>query len=398
MKSEVLLNSKNLSQVWIKASILGTVWAASEIVLGSFLHNIKMPFSGNVLVGIAMVLLISANHIWIEKGVIWRSGLICALLKTMSPSAIIFTPMIAIFTESILLELMIVLFNRKKIGYYLGAALAMSWNLVQKILIMIFFYSMNLVKVYDKIMESAQKQLHLDYEITWLPILFLLLIYIVLGLIVAYYGIKVGKQLLDKNYHPEFSDFNTDALSNLRKNTADFMYSKWWLIANTTLPILLFLIKSYLSIYVWVTLVIVLIAVWSVRYKRALKQVMKPKFWIWFIAITMLTSLLFSNFQNTENGILNGLQIGFLMNIRAILLIVSLTTIGTELYNPKIRNWLQNGKFKQLTLAIELSLDSLPTVMANMPGFKAIMKTPTLVFYQLIWQANNRLKKINLDE
>jgi hypothetical protein len=388
------VNTKSLNQKWIKAAVLGTVWAASEIVLGSFLHNIRMPFSGNVLVGIAMILLISASHIWKEKGVIWRSGLICALLKTMSPSAIIFTPMIAIFTEGVLLELMVRLFRRKNIGYYIGAALAMSWNLFQKILIMIFFYSMNLVKVYEKIMKSAEKQLHLNFDLTWVPILVLLVVYIILGLVVAYFGIKVGKQLLDKNYHPEFTEFNSNGLSNFRKNTTNFNYSKLWLIANIILPILVFLIKDYISFYLWIALVVVLVGVWSIRYKRALKQVMKPKFWIWFVMITMLTSLLFSNFQEGENGINEGLKIGLMMNLRAILLIVSLTTIGTELYNPKIRKWLQNGRFRQLTLAIELSLESLPNVMANMPSFKAIVKTPSIVFYQLIWQANNRLKSI----
>jgi hypothetical protein len=388
------VNTKSLNQKWIKAAVLGTVWAASEIVLGSFLHNIRMPFSGNVLVGIAMILLISASHIWKEKGVIWRSGLICALLKTMSPSAIIFTPMIAIFTEGVLLELMVRLFRRKNIGYYIGAALAMSWNLFQKILIMIFFYSMNLVKVYEKIMKSAEKQLHLNFDLTWVPILVLLVVYIILGLVVAYFGIKVGKQLLDKNYHPEFTEFNSNGLSNFRKNTTNFDYSKLWLIANIILPILVFLIKDYISFYLWIALVVVLVGVWSIRYKRALKQVMKPKFWIWFVMITMLTSLLFSNFQEGENGINEGLKIGLMMNLRAILLIVSLTTIGTELYNPKIRKWLQNGRFRQLTLAIELSLESLPNVMVNMPSFKAIVKTPSIVFYQLIWQANERLKSI----
>jgi len=145
-------------------------------------------------------------------------------------------------------------------------------------------------------------------------------------------------------------------------------------------------------------LVVVLVAIWSIRYKRALRQVMKPKFWIWFVLITMLTSLLFSNFQESQDGLNEGLKIGLMMNLRAILLIVSLTTIGTELYNPKIRKWLQNGRFRQLTLAIELSLESLPNVMANMPSFKAIVKTPSIVFYQLIWQAYQRLKSINTDD
>jgi len=391
---DTVKSKQKLNQKWIKAAVLGTVWAASEIVLGSFLHNIRMPFSGNILVGIAMVLLISASHIWQEKGVIWRSGLICALLKTMSPSAIIFTPMIAIFTEGVLLEMMVRLFKRKKIGYYLGAALAMSWNLFQKILIMIFFYSMNLVRVYEKIMKSAEKQLHLNFDLKWIPILILLAVYILLGLVVAYFGIKVGKQLLDKNYHPDFTKYHAKESVNFRKNTKDFNYSKWWLFANLLMPILVFLIKDSISFYIWIAIVILLVVVWSIRYKRALRQVMKPKFWIWFVLITMLTSLLFSNYNDTQNGINEGLKIGLMMNLRAILLIVSLTTIGTELYNPKIRKWLQNGRFRQLTLAIELSLESLPNVIANMPSLKAIVKTPSIVFYQLVWQANERLKSI----
>jgi len=88
-----------LNEKWIKASIAGTIWAASEIVLGSFLHNLKVPFSGNILTAIGLIILISISYIWTERGLFWRAGVICALMKAMSPSAVIFGPMIAIFTE-----------------------------------------------------------------------------------------------------------------------------------------------------------------------------------------------------------------------------------------------------------------------------------------------------------
>ena len=387
--------SKNrLNQKWVKAAMLGTVWAASEIVLGSFLHNVKIPFSGNILVGIAMVLLISASHLWKEKGLIWRSGLICALLKTMSPSAIIFTPMLAIFTEGVLLESMVRLFNRKKIGYYLGAALAMSWNLFQKIAIMTFFYGMNLIKVYEKLMHSAQQTLHWKFDIVWLPLLSLLLIYIILGVFVAHFGIKIGKQLLDKQYHPEFLQMKSVEKTFL-KTSKNMNYSISWLFVNLILAISIFVIKGYVSFYVWVALVVLLVAFWAIKYKRAFRQVIKPKFWILFIVITMISSVVFTNFQDADNNIYEGIKIGVTMNLRAILLIISLTILGVELYNPKIRNWLQKGRFEQVSLAIQLSLESLPNVMANMPSFKTIIKSPSIVFYQLIWQANERLKNHN---
>ncbi len=384
--------SNSLNQKWIKAAVLGTIWAASEIVLGSFLHNIRMPFSGNILVSIAMILLIAASHLWTEKGIIWRSGLICALLKTMSPSAIIFGPMVAIFMEGVLLEFAIRIFKRRKIGYIVGAALAMSWNLPHKIINMVFYYGMDIVRVYEMLMKSAQKKLHWHFDIVWVPLATMLVLYILIGITAALIGIRVGKNLLDKNYKPKFTNLKSNYMLPIQPIKESFNYSIFWLVSNLMLPISIMILKSHISFYTWLVLVVLLVGFWSFRYKRALRQVAKPKFWIWFILLTMLTSVLFSNFQNTENGVQEGIRIGVTMNLRAILLIVSFTVLGTELYNPIIRKRFLKGRFKQLSLALELSLESLPNTIASIPDFKTILKTPSLVFYQLIWQANERLK------
>jgi hypothetical protein len=376
---------KKLNNKWIKAAVLGTIWAASEIVLGSFLHNIRFPFSGNILVGIAMILLIAASHIWTEKGIIWRSGLICAILKTMSPSAVIFGPMIAIFMESVLLETAVRLIKNKKIAFIIGAALAMSWNLFHKIINMVLFYGKGIVQLYEKLLKSAQEQLHWDFDIVWVPLLSLLVIYVILGILAARMGIKTGKYLLDKNYKPSFSFENSNRTSTFIKHkTNEFNYSIVWLILNTILSVGTLILHKYLPFEYWTALVVLIITLWSFRYKRALRQVMKPKFWIWFIIITMLTSMLFSKSA--------GLTIGITMNLRAILLILSFTVLGTELYNPKVKQYFAGAHFEQLSLALELSLASLPEAIANLPNVKTILKEPTAVFYQIIKQADLRLK------
>lgn len=66
-------NKNNISEKWIKASIIGTIWAASEIVLGSFFHNLKIPFTSNILTGIAIVILISISYKWTERGLFLES-------------------------------------------------------------------------------------------------------------------------------------------------------------------------------------------------------------------------------------------------------------------------------------------------------------------------------------
>ena len=188
--------SHRLSEKWIKASIAGTIWAASEIVLGSFLHNLKVPFSGNILTAIGIIILISISYTWTERGLFWRAGLICALMKTMSPSAVIFGPMIAIFTEALLLELFVRLLGRTIAGYVIGSMLAMSWNLVQKILNYIIFYGSNIIEVYSNLLKFAQKQLNIQTDIVWMPIIILLVVYALFGLLAAVTGIRVGRKML----------------------------------------------------------------------------------------------------------------------------------------------------------------------------------------------------------
>lgn len=150
---------KAISEKWIRASIIGTIWAAAEIVLGSFLHNLRVPFSGNMLTAIALVILIAVSYRWRQHGLYWRAGVICALMKAMSPSAIIFGPMLAIIAESVLLEVSVRLLGRTYAGFIVGSMLAMSWNLFQKIFNMVIFYGGNLVEIYSSITDGQRNSL-----------------------------------------------------------------------------------------------------------------------------------------------------------------------------------------------------------------------------------------------
>lgn len=184
-----------LSEKWIRASIIGTIWAAAEIVLGSFLHNLRVPFSGNLLTAIALVILIAVSYRWRQNGLYWRAGLICALMKAMSPSAIIFGPMIAIIMESVLLEISVRLLGRTYLGFIIGSMLAMSWNLFQKVFNMVIFYGGNLVEIYSSITGWASKQLNLRFDAFWAPILLLLSLYALFGALTAVAGIITGRRI-----------------------------------------------------------------------------------------------------------------------------------------------------------------------------------------------------------
>ncbi len=97
------------NDVWLKAAVIGSVWGASEIVIGSFLHNLRIPFSGNLLTAIGIIIMIAGHRLWPERGLFWRAGLICAAMKTLSPSPVIFGPKLTIFMQSVSMQIGVLL-------------------------------------------------------------------------------------------------------------------------------------------------------------------------------------------------------------------------------------------------------------------------------------------------
>ncbi len=385
-----------ISDKWIKASIIGTIWAAAEIVLGSFLHNLRVPFSGNLLTAVALVILISVSYRWREHGLYWRAGIICALMKTMSPSAIIFGPMLAIIMESLLLETSIRIFGRTFLGFIIGSMLAMSWNLFQKIFNMIIFYGGNLVDIYKNITDYASRQLNLQFDAFWAPLILLLVIYALFGAVTAVAGIITGRKI---SALPPEGPLPEPAIirASPKKPDSQFDYSAGWLVADILLVAGMLLIVSLLNWIWWVIAVIPLITILALRYKRAMRQLSKPGFWITFVIITMLSALAFTAFQPGKNDLTKAILIGIQMNFRAVIIIVGFSALGTELYNPKIRSLFSRTYFRQLPVALELSAASLPTMIADMPDLKTAFKRPVSILNRMITRVERRLTEIRYE-
>lgn len=382
-----------ISEKWIKASIIGTIWAAAEIVLGSFLHNLRVPFSGNLLTAIALVILISVSYKWRDRGLFWRAGVICALMKTMSPSAIIFGPMIAIIMESLFLEASVRLFGRTYIGFIIGSMLAMSWNLFQKVFNMIIFYGGKLVDIYASITDYAARQLNLQFDAFWAPLLLLLSVYALFGVITAVVGIITGRRLVSMP-PAEVSTKPAVVDPSHKRDEQSFDYSLAWLATDILLIAGLLVVISITKWHWWVVAVVPVITLLALRYNRAMRQLSKPGFWVTFVIITMLSALAFSALQPGENNMTEAILIGIQMNFRAVIIIVGFSALGTELYNPKIRNLFSRSHFRQLPVALELAAASLPAMIADMPDLRSAMKNPVDILNRMIARVEKRLAEV----
>lgn len=388
MKSDV-----TLSDTWLKASILGATWAASEIILGSFLHNLRIPFKGNILTTIAFILLIAVSYKWNDRGLFWRSGLVCALMKTMSPSAVIFGPMVAIFMESLLLDLSVRLLGRNVLGFLLGSVIAMSWILAQKIFNYILFYGHGLIDIYSQLMIFIEKQLQFQFNLVWAPIVILLGINLLFGLIAVALGMYAGRNLINEsNTLEKAQGFKQHDLPV--QKPGHFPYSVPWLIVNIAVLLGMLFILNRSPLWLWAPTTIIVISVWSHRYGRALRQLSKPKFWVFFVGITMVSAFIITAIQNNGDNWVQGLLAGLQMNFRAAIVISGFTVLGTELYNPIIRQFFSRSTFKQLPVALNLAFETLPYVIGKLPDVKSILKYPVTVIRLLVNHAEDRFKEL----
>lgn len=132
-----LSNRWQTLNVWSRAAALGSLWAAFEIVVGSFLHNLRVPFTGMIMATASVFLLTAAAQVWDVKGLLWRAALVCALMKSVSPSAVLLGAMIGIIAEGVLLQFSLNLLGRGWLGCVVGGALAVSSTLLHKILVIL---------------------------------------------------------------------------------------------------------------------------------------------------------------------------------------------------------------------------------------------------------------------
>ncbi len=384
-----------LKPVWLKATVLGSLWASSEIILGSFLHNLKIPFAGTILSAIGIILLVAGSQNWNEKGIIWRAGIICALMKTLSPSADIFGPMISIAAEAFLLEASVRIFGKNIIGYLIGGAAAVSWSLFNKIINLILIYGPNIIDLYKSLYEFSIKQLDFPHLSPWSVIFLLFILYIILGAAASLIGIRIGKNRISLDYKVETEFTASESKYNFTPKNINQKFSFIWLVLHLVIIILGLISFSIFPLWIPTFFVSVYVSSCIIKYKQNLNRLKNIKFWVSLILIMVLSGILLSELKTGGTGnYLPGFLIGLEMNVRAFLMIFGFSSISIELRNPEIENWFKKKGMSQFSISLEAAFKILPFMIANISEEKELLKKPFYTISKLISKTDVWLEKI----
>ncbi len=372
--------------IWIKAAVIGSLWGASEIVLGSFLHNLRMPFSGNMLTAIGIILMVSGHRLWPERGLLIRAGLICAALKTLSPSPVILGPMLSIFMQALLMETALMATRRSQLGYVIGGGLAVSWNLFYRILSTIILYGSSLITLYQHLIDYFVSQTAWQTNSYWGPILILWALFFAWGAAAGILGIIISRSARQQKHTWRLDPGaqNGKETPQMPENTSTErpVYHLFLRLGG----ILLLLGGGLYSINVLpagqsgAVLALFLLVWWLYNKHTMLRLAKKRGFWLALAIMIGLSGLLL---ENTQGFSTSGMWVGVQMGMRAIYVIGGFSIISQELQRPEMRVIFGSRRMQPFLAAVRVAFQTTPLIINTLPG-KEAWRRPANVLTQMV--------------
>ncbi len=397
--AEQLGNHKQ-TDLWQKAAIPGGLWAASEIILGSLLHNMRIPFSGTILAAISVALMVGYYQIWPCRGLIWRAGLIAAIMKSVSPSHLIMGPMIGIFTEAILLDMAIRIIGNNWAGAVTGGILALLSTILHKAVNLLLMYGWNIFIVYVHLYQWAGTGLGIENANPVWIISLLAGLYVALGVVAAVSGFRAGRaaKLVNSQFVPETPVSTAYHFSRISEQP-EFRFSFVRLLLHiVSIPSLMALLSGnyhqggILASGLYIGYVVF-------RYHPFLKRLRKPLFWIQLLIVFSMAAAFGTGWIKGQSNLNENLIAGLAMVVRALVVILGFTSLAAELRNPLVKVILEKKGFKGFYSALETAFSVLPEVIAAMPPPKQFLKRPytsfknLLVFVRFNYSSENDCRK-----
>ena len=364
-----------VSDKWIKASVLAGLWAGIEIIAGSFLHNLRIPFSGTILTFISIILVVGFFQIWPKYGIIWRAGVITALMKSISPSAVILGPMIAITVEGFIMELAVRIVGRNVTGYITAGMLTMVGILVHKIVRLFLLFGWDIFLIYEEMFIYATDILGFMPIQPVHAVTVLFIVYAFIGALAAFLGYRLG-QRAKKEQHDDYASSPEVNANQWQQPSEEIEYSTQFLVLLVVVIPLLLLGLSVLSL----SSALLLTLPWFVfifwRYRFAMRQLKKWLFWMQLLVILVLAWF----FSKTSGGGLEGrliaLSSGMVMVLRALVVVTGFAAISTELRAPLMQRLFFRSGFRQLYLSVNHAFGIFPMVVSGLSTPRQFILNP----------------------
>jgi nucleoside-triphosphatase THEP1 len=209
----------------------------------------------------------------------------------------------------------------------------------------------------------AAKQLKMDSVSGADVLIWLGIIYLVAGALAALAGWRLSPVKPHESGSARGWEQSPERINTLFGLSERQSYSVFLLIGHILVLTLLLLGMNKLKFYFWILPVAVYLLFCLIRYKRALYQLLRPKFWIQMVLITFLSTVLLESVATHHWFDRSGFEAGILMNLRAFMVLTAFTAISTEMKNPLVKALVFRKGFSSLYKSVSLAFSVLPGIL-----------------------------------
>lgn len=251
---------------------LTALWALSESGLGGIMHAIKIPFTGLIVGGIAVIIV---SLICVLSGCRWKVVgqsllIVLAIKMAISPHAS-FTAYFAVSFQAVAAWIFYSLIQNKAIASFVTGIICMLESALQKLIVLTIFYGKTLWDAIDKLGETATRELGWFFHISSSQLLIYgyLLIYLLNGILIGkFLAGFFNKKLLDSNTSISLSLKSQPEITQTQgqKNTT-WIQRLWrpglfWILLFIVLILMFFGLKDPGSIWKYIIRVLLIFVFW----------------------------------------------------------------------------------------------------------------------------------------
>lgn len=187
------MNNKNSRIIGEQAALLSLI----EMGLGSILHGLKIPLSGQFLSLNQIAFMSRTTRKLKSREAALQISLITSMLKSLSPAGKKLTPMLAILAQGCCFTLGPAVFGLNFVGIIFGSLLSALWAFIQPALFIYLLFGKALVDVLAHFNLEIKKVINIDLQqlIPWL--MGFILIKCLLGIAAGLYAFYGNEEKLD---------------------------------------------------------------------------------------------------------------------------------------------------------------------------------------------------------
>jgi hypothetical protein len=153
--------TSTVSRDTLYIAVFGTLWGLLEITLGTGLKSLRIPFTGFIMVGLALVILLAGRRFAPRRGSILMMGGVAALLKVFSMGGFVLGPFWAILIEALLAEIIISTLGLRRLTCMLTGVVLLAYTTVHPLIAQRVLYGSGIIQIYLEMLDRGRSALGL---------------------------------------------------------------------------------------------------------------------------------------------------------------------------------------------------------------------------------------------